>query len=60
MAEKMYDYIREKISEVKTKKENNSQQTTTNDDPLKILKTRYAKGEITKEEYEEMKESLTD
>ena len=60
MAEKMYNYIREKISEEKSKKENNSQQTTTNDDPLKILKTRYAKGEITKEEYDEMKQSLSD
>ncbi len=28
------------------------------DDPLKILKTRYAKGEITKEEYDEMKKEL--
>ena len=27
-------------------------------DPLKILKKRYAKGEITKEEYEEMKKVL--
>ena len=31
-----------------------------NDDPLKILKTRYVKGEITKEEYGEMKQSLID
>lgn len=29
-----------------------------NDDPLKILKVRYAKGEITKEEYLEMKKDL--
>jgi hypothetical protein len=28
------------------------------EDPLKILKTRYAKGEITKVEYEEMKKTL--
>lgn len=60
IAEKMYNYIREKISEEKTKKENNSQQTVSEDDPLKILKTRYAKGEIAKAEYEEMKQSLTD
>jgi len=28
------------------------------EDPIKILKTRYAKGEISKEEYEEMKKEL--
>ncbi len=60
MAEKMYNYIREKISEEKIKKENNSQQILSSDDPLKILKTRYAKGEITKKEYKEMKQSLSD
>jgi len=31
----------------------NSQSTL--NDPLKILKTRYVKGEITKEKYEDMK-----
>ena len=28
------------------------------EDPLKVLKSRLAKGEITKEEYEELKELL--
>ncbi len=28
------------------------------DDPLEILKRRYARGEISKEEYEEMKKDL--
>lgn len=28
------------------------------DDPLKVLKLRFAKGEITKEEYEEMRKML--
>ncbi|MGA7370590.1 MAG: SHOCT domain-containing protein [Nitrososphaeraceae archaeon] len=29
-----------------------------NSDPLKILKLRFAKGEITREEYEEMRKML--
>ena len=33
-------------------------ETKEEEDPLKILKLRYAKGEITKEEYEEMKKVL--
>jgi uncharacterized membrane protein len=28
------------------------------DDPLKVLKIRFAKGEITKEQYEEMRKTL--
>jgi len=32
--------------------------SVTNDDPLTILKTRYVKGEITKEEFEAMKKDL--
>ena len=30
----------------------------TDDEALKVLKLRYAKGEITKEEYEQMKKDL--
>ncbi len=33
-------------------------QNVQSDDPITILKTRYAKGEITKEEFEEMKKNL--
>ena len=32
--------------------------SSSDDDPLLILKKRFAKGEITKEEYEEMKSVL--
>jgi len=32
--------------------------SSNNDDPLKILKIRFAKGEISKEEYDEMKSML--
>jgi len=50
-AEELLKVIYERI-----KKEKNN--TSSNDDPLIILKKRYAKGEITKEEYEEMKSVL--
>lgn len=58
IAEQMYEYIREKIKAEKTKKED-SKSTTRHDDSLNILKARYAKGEITKEEFEEMKTTLS-
>jgi len=44
-----------KVIYERMKKEKN---TSSDDDPLTILKKRYAKGEITKEEYEEMKSVL--
>jgi len=34
------------------------QPTSRTEDPLEILKVRYAKGEITREEYERMREEL--
>ena len=55
IAEKMYNYIREKIDEAK---ENDDTHTTITEDPVQILKSRYAKGEITKEEFESMKKDL--
>jgi putative membrane protein len=33
-------------------------QNTRDEDPLKVLKMRFAKGEITREEYEEMRKML--
>ena len=49
-AEQLLKIIYEKIKQKKT--------TTSDDDPLTILKKRFAKGEITKEEYEDMKSVL--
>ena len=37
-----------------------SKKNSTNDDPIKILKLRLTKGEITKEEFDKIKESLED
>ena len=38
---------------------NIAEKNNENDDPLKILKIRYAKGEITKEEFKQMKKDLS-
>ena len=39
--------------------ETEKHQTFSNADPLHIIKVRYARGEITKEQYEEMKRTLS-
>ena len=49
-AENLLKIIYSRMKEKKT--------STSDDDPLTILKKRFAKGEITKEEYEEMKSVL--
>ena len=49
-AEELLKIIYERMKQKKT--------STSDDDPLTILKKRFAKGEITKEEYEDMKSVL--
>lgn len=53
--EQLVRIIKEKMASSKDSKNNASQAS---DDPLKILKVRYAKGEISKEEYDDMKSAL--
>ncbi len=57
-AEAMYNYVRERIEEAKLKKEEGKTPQNTATDPINELKVRYARGEITKEEFEEMKSVL--
>ena len=49
------DAIIVKIIEEQLKRIKESKNYKSEEDPLKILKLRLAKGEITKEEYEELK-----
>jgi hypothetical protein len=48
------------IADNNTKQPPNQKQISSSniDDPLKVLKIRYARGEITKEQYEEMRKML--
>ncbi len=52
-AERMYDYIRSRIDEARERAA-----SAAADDPLRILKARYARGEITREEFEEMRRAV--
>ncbi|MGI0056742.1 MAG: PH domain-containing protein [Nitrosarchaeum sp.] len=53
-AEELVEIIRRHMELSK----NSSKNTSNDEEPLKILKMRYAKGEITKEEFDKIKEDL--
>lgn len=53
-AEKIYEYVRERIA-----KAGGAKVRDDGDDPLRILRARYARGEITKEVYKEMRDDLS-
>jgi len=55
-AEMILQLARLKMEQIR--KQGNRPQPASDDDPLKIIKVRFAKGEISKEEYEEMKSAL--
>ena len=58
-AEQMYNYIREKIDAAKrAAKEQPREQPKAADDSLVVLRMRLARGEITKDEFEELKRVL--
>ena len=56
-AELILRLVRTKMEEIRTNGNGNTNQKS-DDDPLTILKKRFAMGEITKEQFEEMKSML--
>lgn len=53
-AERMYEYVRKRIAECAAGRDRRADQ----DDPVRILKARYARGEISKEEFDEIRKDL--
>ncbi len=60
-AEKIYDYVREKIREAKEApaKRQAAEKPKSTDDLLAIVRERYARGEINKEEFTTLSKDLT-
>ena len=61
-AEKIYDYVREKIREAKEspgKRQEAAEKPKSTDDLLAIVRERYARGEINKEEFTTLSKDLT-
>ena len=54
-ADKILKLVRLKMEEIRTK---GTTQQSSGEDPLKVLKMRLVKGEITKEEFEDLKSVL--
>jgi uncharacterized membrane protein len=50
--------IDQELAEIDFKLNKNSEKSELYEDPIKILKLRYSKGEITKKEFEKMKSEL--
>jgi hypothetical protein len=58
-AEEAVNIIKTGMEEGLPSQKTESKETRKDDDPIRILKLRYAKGEITEKEYDRMKRALT-
>jgi len=57
-AEKLYEQLVEEKQRSSKVVEENIQTDDDKDDPIAVLKLRFAKGEISKKEYEEMRKMI--